>query len=162
MNKIAFLALIILSSACSVTKSTKSSHPFTGDSVGCGNFIVYKLSEDNTEYVSVAVNIRSIDLEGQQAYAIGKADVVEVKRQKFAGKVNASLCNDVMIDMPKEELEEIATSGIVELKLNNAELKKAKNKEPYKATVVLKNVVFSSITIDYLYLENIYVGWLPG
>ncbi|MEO9869257.1 hypothetical protein [Ekhidna sp.] len=162
MNKILFLALFIIISACSVTKSTKSSHQFTGGSVGCGNFIVYKLSEDNTEYVSVAVNARSIDVESDQAYAIGKADIVEVKRKKYAGKVDASLCNDVMIDMPKEELEEVATSGIVELKLSKEELEKAKNKRPYRATVILKNVIFGSLTIDYLYLENIYVGWLPG
>lgn len=154
--------LIGLLSSCAVNKSTKTMHPYSGGSVGCGNFIVYKLTEDNTEFVSVVLDVNSIELEPSQAYAIGKADVVKVTRKKYAGAIGATLCNDVMVEKPRELLEEIAREGIVEIRVSEDERKKAEKKEAYKATVILKNVVFETMTIDYLRLENINVGWLPG
>lgn len=163
MKKITHLLLILVIASCSVSKSTKTIHPFSGDSIGCGNFIVYKLSEDNTEFVSVIVDISSIELEPRQAYGIGKTEVVKVERKKYSSAINSSLCNDVvMVKKPKVILEELASEGTVELIVSEIERKKAKKNEPYKATVVLKNVVFGTVSIDYLRLENINVGWLPG
>ena len=162
MNKLFDLLLILAIASCSVTKSTKSMHPYSGGSVGCGNFIVYKLTEDNKEYVSVVVDVLSIELESMQTYAIGKADVIKVSRKKYDGVIDAALCNDVMANKPKKLFEEEATSGQVELILNKVEMEKAKKNEPYRATIVLKKIVFESTSIDYLRLENINVGWLPG
>lgn len=137
-------------------------HPFSGGSIGCGDFIAYKLSEDNSEYVSIIVDISMIELEQMQAYAIGKADVVQVTRKKFDGSIGESLCNDVMSDKPKELLSEVATQGVIELHVSEGEREKQKKDEPYKVTLILKKVVFSTMTIDYLRLENVNVGWLPG
>lgn len=163
MKKLSYLSLIALIVSCSVTKSTKTLHPFSGDSIGCGNFIAYKLSEDNNEYVSVIVDVSSIELEDRQSYGIGKTEIVKVTRKKYEGAISASLCNDVMMaDKPKELLEEVATEGIIELIVGEGEQEKAKKNEPYKATIILKNVVFESMTIDYLRLDNVNVGWLPG
>ncbi len=162
MKQIYLLILVIAASACSVTKSTKSVHPYSGGSVGCGNFIVYKLTEDNTEYVSVVLDVNLIELETSQAYAIGKADVVKVTRKKYKGTIDTSLCNDVMVDKPEEVLEEVATGGIVEVRVAEAEISKAEKKESYQATIILKKVVFEGMVIDYLRLENVTVGWLPG
>ena len=156
------LLTIISITACSVSKSTTSMHPYNGGSVGCGNFIAYQLTEDNKEYVSVVLDVTSIELSRMQVYAIGKADVVRVKRKKFDGPINSSLCNDVMMPKPKELLEEAALEGIVEVYVDIEEKEKAERKEPYKVTIVLKKVVFETMTIDYLRLENINVGWLPG
>ncbi|MEO9485064.1 MAG: hypothetical protein ABJG47_16510 [Ekhidna sp.] len=162
MNKIVTLLLAVILIGCSVTKTTNNIHPFSGDSMGCGNFIVYQLSEDNSEYVSIVVDVSSIDLEEMQVYNVSKADVVRVTRKKYASAVNASLCNDVMMDKPKELLEEIASEGVVEVFVTNYQLEKAENKEPYNVTIVLKKVIFETISIDYLRIENINVGWLPG
>ncbi|WP_370087291.1 hypothetical protein [Ekhidna sp.] len=162
MNKALFLILVVLVSACAVNKGTKTIHPYNGGSVGCGNFIVYKLTDDNTEYVSVVLDASSIELEQTQAYAIGIADVVKVTRKKYAGSIASSLCNDVMADKPEELLEEIASEGIVEVRVSEVEIKKAEKKEAYKATIILKNVVFDGVVIDYLRLEDVTVGWLPG
>lgn len=154
--------LILGASACAVNKSTKSMHPYSGGSLGCGNFIVYKLSEDNTEYVSVILDVSSIELTQVQAYALGKAEVVQVIRKKFSGPIDASLCNDVMKDRPEDLLEEKATQGIVEVRINEAEREKALAKQPYNVTVILKNVIFGTMTIDYLRVDSVNVGWLPG
>lgn len=157
------LLLIFLISSCSVSKSIKTIHPYSGNSIGCGNFIIYKLAENNSEYVSVVVDISSIELEPKQSYGIGKSEVIKVTRKKYEGDISTTLCNDVMPEKrPKEILEEIASEGIVELLVNEAELEKANKNEPYKATVILRNVVFETVSIDYLRLENINVGWLPG
>ncbi len=137
-------------------------HPYSGDSVACGNFIVYKLTEDNTEFVSVIIDASSIELEKMQAYSVGKADVVSISRKKYAGPVHQSLCNDVMMDKPNQVLEEDATEGLVELIVSEENMQKAEKKEPYRVTLVLKKVTFDTMTIDYLRLENIIVGWLPG
>ncbi|MEQ9466633.1 MAG: hypothetical protein RLN88_04425 [Ekhidna sp.] len=162
MLRFIILIAAISFSACSVTKSTQSMHPFDGGSVGCGNFIVYKLSGDNQEYVSVVLDVTSIELQKMQAYSVDKAEVVKVKRKKYDGPINASLCNDVMMQKPNELLEEVAIDGIVEVYVDLLEKEKAEKKEPYKVTIVLKKIVFETMTIDYLRLENINVGWLPG
>lgn len=137
-------------------------HPFEGDRVGCGDFIVYKLTNNNQEYVSVVVDMSAIELEDFQAYAIGKADVVNVTRKKFGGPIHTALCNDVMGERPEELLAETATSGIVELRVNETQRKNKEKGEPYTVTLVLKKVVFETMTIDYLRLEDVNVGWLPG
>ncbi|MEQ8904346.1 hypothetical protein [Ekhidna sp.] len=162
MNKFLISLLVVLFSACAVTKSTKTMHPYSGDNIGCGDFIIYKLANNNKEYVSVIIDMSAIEVENLQAYAIGKADVVIVTRRKFDGPINSSLCNDVMSDKPEELLEEIATDGVVELLVNEAQQEEKKKGNPYKVTVVLKKVVFEGMTIDYLRMENVNVGWLPG
>src|SRR5690606_35689781 len=111
---------------CSVTKSTQSMHQFTGGEVGCGNFIVYKLTESNDEYVSIALNASELEFEEFQAYAIGKTEIMEVKHKKFDGPINQALCNDVMGKRPAEILEETATSGVVEILVSEVEREKAK------------------------------------
>ena len=162
MNRLFILSIAILLSACAVNKSTKTMHPYEGGMVGCGDFIIYKLANDNQEYVSIVVDMSAIELEDLQAYAIGKADVVNVTRKKFNGPIHAALCNDVMGERPEELLSEIATSGIVELRVNETQRKNKEKGEPYTVTLVLKKVVFETMSIDYLRLEDVNVGWLPG
>lgn len=163
MKKLIYLILMLLIAGCSVTKNTKTLHPFSGDSIGCGNFTVFKLTEDNMEYVAVTVDIPSIELISKQAYGIGKTDLVKVVRKKYDGAINETLCNDIMpASFPKEMLMETAEEGLVEVIVTKADQEKAANNQPYKATVVLRNVVFETVSIDYLRFENINVGWLPG
>ncbi|WP_421762586.1 hypothetical protein [Ekhidna sp.] len=162
MKNILIFTSLILLTACAVNKNTKSTNPYTGDTVGCGNFIVYKLNEDNSEFVSIVIDAGSVELESTQSYGIGKADIVKVARKKYAGSIAASLCNDVMMDKPDELLDEVATSGTVELLVDELEIEKAKKNEAYKVTVILRKVAFGDTTIDYVRLEDVMVGWLPG
>lgn len=156
------LVLLIACLSCTASKQTKTIHPFTGDAVGCGQFIVYKLTESNDEYVSISFDVGSVLLQRLQSYAIDKAQVVTVKRKRFEAPIHDTLCNDVRREKPQKSFEEAAKEGIVEIYLSDIDIERAKNKESYYVTVVLKNVIFDSISIDYLRLEKIYVGWLPG
>lgn len=156
------LILLFVFASCSVNKGTQSLHSFTGDSVGCGNFIVYKLSDDNKEYLSIAFNASTVEWEEVQAYVVGKTDILEVKRKKFDGPINTIICNDVMSEKPTELLEEVATEGTVEIYISELEKEKAERKEGYRINLILKKVVFDGVAVDYLKLENVYVGWLPG
>ena len=163
MKKLVYLFLFLTIVSCSVTKNTKTIHPFSGDAIGCGNFIAYKLTDDNSEYVSVKVDVPTIELQKKQMYGVGIADAITIVRKKYDGPINAALCNDLIPStFPKELVNETATEGLLELILSESEIEKAKNKEPYKATLILKNVVFETVTIDYLRLEDISVGWFPG
>lgn len=159
-----FLLLLMLAGVmgCSVNKTMQESHRFTGKTVGCGNFTVYRLTEDNQSYISVNLKVAQLELNEKQVYAIGKADVVDVRHKAFSGPINNAICNDVMGDRPDQQTNEMAKSGQVEVLFSKEELTKARNNEPYRVTVVLKDVVFGGVTISYLRYENTYVGWLPG
>ena len=67
-----------------------------------------------------------------------------------------------MGERPEELLTEVAEGGIVELHVNETQRQKKEKGEPYTVTVVLKKVVFETMSIDYLRLEDVNLGWLPG
>ncbi|WP_420315705.1 hypothetical protein [Ekhidna sp.] len=156
------ITIILFLLSCSVSKPTKTLHPYTGQQLGCGNFIAYKLSEDNNEYISISFNASNVELGAKQSYGIGKASIVEVKRKKYEGRIDQSLCNDVMMDKPDIIIEELATGGIVEILIRDEEIEKSKNNEPYNVTIILRDVTFEGSVVDYLRIEKINVGWLPG
>lgn len=156
------IALLFFATSCSVTKNTNTVHQFTGDSIGCGSFIVYQLSDDNTEFISVALNVGEVELRKNQTYRIGKANVIEVKRKRYSESIASNLCNDVRNNSPRELLSETATSGLVEVLISDENLRLAKEQNSYQVSIVLKNVIFEGVQIDYLKIENINVGWLPG
>lgn len=163
MKKLVIILLFsILIAGCAVNKHTKSIHNFKGDAIGCGDFIVYKLSSDYTEYISVAFNARNVELQDFQAYGVGKTDIMEVKLRKYKAPISASICNDVMADKPELILEESPKQGVVEIIISEENREKARKNQGYNVTVVLKKVLFEDSTIDYLRIENVYVGWLPG
>ncbi len=153
---------LLLLFGCAVNKGTKSIHVFKGDSIGCGDFIVYKLSEDNREYVSIAFNAKNVKLRDFQAYGVGKTDILEVKRRKYRESISASICNDVMVDKPELILDESPSEGVIEILISEEERKKASQNKGYNVTIVLKKVLFENSAIDYLRIENVFVGWLPG
>ena len=157
-----FLITCLILSGCAVTKGTKSLHSFDGDSLGCGDFIVYKLTKDNKEYISVAFSAKNVELREFQAYGIGKTDIMQVKRRKYKEPIIASLCNDVMEQKPELLVEESPIQGTVEIIVSAEEREKAKKNQEYRVTVVFKKVIFEDSAIDYLRIEDVYVGWLPG
>ncbi len=146
--------------SCSVSKQTSSLNLFQGESAGCGNFIVYKLSTDGIQYISVSVNANEIEFE--DSYAQVDAQDIEVRWKKFSGDISASICNDVIVDRPELLINQVAKTGSITITVIDSEQEKKENDQPYKVTVVLKNIVFENLTVDYLQLENVVVGWLPG
>lgn len=160
-NLIIFIACFVLA-GCAVNKGTKSIHVFKGDAIGCGDFIVYKLSDDNKEYISIAFNAKNVELRDFQAYGVGKTDIMEVKRRKYKEPISASICNDVMVDKPELVLEESPKQGVIEILISEENREKARKNQGYNVTIVLKKILFENSAIDYLRIENVYVGWLPG
>lgn len=155
------MLLLILFSACAVNKASTTSHPFVGGQVGCGNFTIYKLSEDNTELISISLKANGLDLRESQAYSVEKS-AIEVKRKKYANAIDASLCNDIMSEMPKLVSELIATDGLVEVRVTKENLEKYNANDAYRVTLIIKDLVFPDSKIDYLQIENVVVGWMPG
>jgi len=163
--KIRILLMLLAAgiAGCAVRKNTQTIHPFSGESIGCSNFIIYQLSVDQKQYIAVKLDASSIEWQGSQAYTIGKADILSVQLRTFDGAVSQMLCNDVnLTTRPKKLSEEVAKEGVVEVMISREEIDKASNNRGYKASVVLKNVIFDSLRIDYLKIDNVYVGWLPG
>lgn len=160
MRNYLVLTLLLMIASCSVSKKTSTINPFQGDTVGCGNFIVFRLSEDGKQYISVSVNANEVEFE--DSFALVDAKAVEVKWKKFAGDIRSAICNDVMGDKPSQLNDQVAKSGAVSIKINDEERRKKENNEAYKVTVVLKELIFEDLTVDYLQIENVVVGWLPG
>lgn len=160
MKNITFV--LILLSACTVSKSTNTINPFRGDVAGCGNFIVYKLSEDGNQFISVALHAASIELGASQTFSIGRSEAVEIKWKKFEGDVGATLCNDVVGQRPRRIYDFTATSGTLNVQIDEVELVKVKAGDPYNVNLLLKNVVFDSLVVDYLEIKDAKVGWIPG
>lgn len=145
-----------------MSKSTNSVNPFDGDVVGCGNFIVYKLSENDQEFISIALHASSVELRSNQSYGVGKSEALEIKWKKFDGDVSPTLCNDVAGVRPTKTLERAAKSGVLNVRIDKISLEKSKTGAPYKVTLVLKNVVFDGLVVDYLEIQDAQVGWIPG
>ena len=162
MKSLSIVLLTLLVGGCTVNKNTSTMHPFTGHEIGCGNFIVFKLSEDNTEYVSVAFNASEVEWEDFQGYSLEKAQIAKVERKKYRSPIHTTLCNDVMTDRPEQLLSDVAISGTLEILANDIEREKAKEDQGYRVTIILKDVFFENSSIDYLRIDNVYVGWLPG
>lgn len=141
---------------------SENTHPFTGEKVGCGNFIIYQLSEDESQYLSISFKIQDVELKSSQTYHVGKAEIVEVKQRKYTGPIGDLICNDIAAQRPELLEEEIATEGLVEIVIDETNLKKAKENQPYKVTVVAKKLNFKSSSIEYLNISDVMVGWLPG
>lgn len=160
MQKILFLSILL--SACAVSKKTNTTHSFVGDQVGCGNFMVYKLSEDNREYLSISFKADQVEYKNKQSFGVDKADFLEVRWKKFGGEIHQSLCNDVIGRHPSTISDEVALSGLVDISLSEGQVENANNESPYIVTIVLRNIEFESSSIDYLRIENVNVGWLPG
>lgn len=162
MKKI-FVWLVLGASSCTTTKTTKSINPFfKGEQVGCGSFIVYKLSEDKTQLISIAMNMQDMEIKSSQSYRLNSAETIEIKWKVYESDISATLCNDVMIEKPRKIKEMGTKSGTVELIIDEIEANKMKRKMPYIVTIVLKRVEFDEGFIHYLKIENVNVGWLPG
>jgi len=145
---------------CTVSKKTTAINPFQGDSAGCGNFIVYQLSEDGTQYISVSLNANEVKFE--DSYALVDAESIEVIWRKFDGDIRRSICNDVIVEKPNQLIDQKARSGEISIKVSDIELKKKENEEAYRVTLILDDLIFNGLFIDYLTIENVVVGWLPG
>lgn len=154
------LATLLLSFSCTVSKQTGTLSQFKGESVGCGNFIVHKLSEDGGQYISISVNANEVEF--QDSYALVEAQYIEVRWRKFDGNISSFICSDITGDRPTLQIDQVAKTGSVSIKVSDAELKKKEREEAYNVTVILKDVVFDGLIIDYLQLKNVEVGWLPG
>ena len=149
-------------SACAVTQAVKTINPFEGEQKGCGNLIVYKLTEDKAQFISIALNGKESDLRLKRQCWINKSDILEVRWKVYDADVSSLLCNDVLRESPNELKNREATSGIVKILILEEELEKAKSNNPYNVTLELRKVVFEGLTLDYLQIENVTVGWLLG
>lgn len=154
--------ILITLTACSTNKQLQSIHPFQGSQGGCGNFMVYKLSEDKKQVLSIVVNMQGITPKALQSYGLDKTEVVEVTWKMYAGDISPSLCNDVLTPRPRQLKDVVATSGLVDIFINDLEREKIEQGRPYKVTIVLRKIAFEGLFLSNLRIENVNVGWLPG
>ncbi len=155
-----FTTLLIAS--CTVSKTTSPLHPFRGGQLGCGNFVVYKLTEDEKAYISVSYVASAYQFKETQSFEISVGGGVKVRWKKFEESIRSSLCNDVRTVNLRPTLDQTAESGSVEVRIDQNSLSMAEDDKPYEVTLVLKNIVFDGLVVDYLQIENVTVGWMPG
>ena len=154
---------IILFLLCScVTNRNLSSHPYSGSTIGCGSFTVYKLTQMNKGFLSVRYTGDYESLSQESSIDLSKTQLFTVQNKFYDGSIKELLCNDVLINPPIELSNEEAIAGELSISMTKEDFQSMKSGRPYEISVRLKNIQFESGVIEYIELENVLVGWLPG
>ena len=145
--------------------SSLNSLSFNGDNHGCGNFIAYKSTGDNTKVIGISADKNSLALgKIPKTFDIGTDKNLEVFLYDFGSKQfkgYSRLCFDA-IDVDLKPIELIGKSGKATISISNIP------KDPfYKATIILENVSFqtpnkNTINLERIEIKNVKVGFLMG
>jgi hypothetical protein len=140
---------------------------FNGGVRGCGDFVVYRFTQDDTKAIGVRVDKLGLRItEKPQIFEIGKIDGIQVFIDDFGKETyewRGSYCYDAV--KPHEgQTERFEAIG------GGARIYVSKSSESpfYEVTVHLENVSFTNesgsirFLIPNIEIKNVLVGWLPG
>jgi len=140
---------------------------------GCGNIVVYKINESETEGISVEADKDKVNL-STKPKTFDIATTAGLVVQIFLGEnlresmKATSFCNDFVSPIVPEPAVWTAKTGRATINISKSNDSAPVWERGYTATVKLKNVRFydesgvNSVVLDELIFENISVGWLPG
>jgi hypothetical protein len=148
-----------------VQTSLLSSLSFDGDNHGCGNFIAYKSTKDNTKVIGIRAEKNSLTLgKIPKTFDIDTDKNLEVflydfGKERFEGY--GGLCFDA-ISVGLDPIELTAKSGKATISISTIP------KDPfYKVTIILENVTFqtpnkNTINLERIEIKDVTVGFLMG
>lgn len=163
---VVWLCLVIFCTlGCASTKSTNDSSELelTGAVVSCGHMSIYQLSEDNKSYIQFIINTKKIDLLQDNSWNL--ADVNEnitVRYRSFDESIASKLCNDIGGRRLKPVKEIEAGTGMVNLKLTEAEWQNYKQGRRYKVDLSATGLNLLNDKNYSVSIDQAAVGWLPG
>ena len=176
------LAVLILSGSLSLTNGCsgdktyvvddpRSLSPlafqFTGGVRGCGDFVAYRFTDDDTKAVGVRVDKLGLGInERPQRCEMGKTEGLEVFIDDFGSETyewRAGYCFDAVRpnEGPTTRFQAIKGQATIHVS-DSAESPK------YEVNILLKDVSFVSddgsiqFEIPIIELRDVYVGWIPG
>jgi hypothetical protein len=141
-----------------------SSLSFNGVTRGCGDFIAYRATEDNTKVIAVKADKSSLKLgKSAKAFNIGTNKNIEVflydfGKDEYEGYIR--LCFDAIRLLKPIKLT--ATSGKAKVSVSSVS-----ENGFYNVTIVLEDITFqtsgtNTLNLNRVEIKNAHVGWVPG
>lgn len=154
---------------CSPDTITPQSSMFTGQSGGCGDFVVYRFNSDKTLAITARVNEKAMQLTEQPVSLDITSDPknVAVEVLQFRAPAIDYFCDDVGGD-PPPVAKWAAVSGTVVVESNLGVPPQDFSNATHKVSVVFKNVRLKNsktgeiVELHELEITNVWVGWLAG
>ncbi len=140
---------------------------FNGPAKGCGNFVVYRDTEDKTKVVEVQAGTKALNMKTTpQTYGIGSTPTLRVAIHDY-GNVQHSLegyCSDYSRGDEPEPQFIYATAGKVTIHISRKKVEYGPF-PAYAVTVILENVTFPvtngiAYHIEKAEIKDVVVGWL--
>lgn len=151
-----FLPLLV---ACSVAKPEGGQF---GDSVGCGNFQVFLVSDDGRAYVRLALKASEFGLQRENIFDLDLDQSMDVQFFEYDASVRHLLCNDVRGSKPEVLQTSVAAKGRIVVRMTEENLKLYSQSQSYRVDIELDGILFENgKRIDHSEYQVI-VGWLPG
>lgn len=141
-------------------------YQFTGEVHGCGNFIVFRTTQDNTKAIKLRVNKESLKLsDNPQTFEIEKNNSLEVYIEDFGKddyKNRVGYCFDRIAVGRSEPIRFPAIKGKVTIYTSEDS-----DGYFYNVTVLLENITFQTsdktlLKVEKVEMKDAKVGWLPG
>jgi len=150
-----------------ISKQTNpKDYQFDSEVHGCGDFTVFKTTQDNTKAINVRVNKEDLKLTNNpQTFQIEKNNSLEVYIEDFGiddYKNRIGYCFDAVIADKSEPIRFPAVNGKATIYTS-----KSSDGHFYNATVVLENITFQIsdnkfFNVEKVEMKDVRVGWLPG
>ncbi|MCB0006783.1 MAG: hypothetical protein KDE04_10025 [Anaerolineales bacterium] len=147
------------------------SFAYSGNPGGCGSIFLYQGNAASSEYLTVWLQAFELEagVETKRFDLATSEELIDIRINLFSDAISNlgefPYCNDVG---PMAEPEEVwqALSGTVTVTLSADPVADICANQPYEATVVLSDIVFSNgdstATLPALTLADVGVGWCAG
>jgi hypothetical protein len=140
---------------------------FNGTAKGCGNFVVYRDTEDRTKVVEVHAGTKALNLKTTpQTYDIGTTPTLQVAIHDYGNDKHSLLeyCSDSIREDALRPQFIYATAGKVTIHISKKKVEYG-HFPAYAITVTLENVTFPvtngiSYHIEKAEIKDVMVGWL--
>lgn len=135
---------------------------------GCGDLFVYQSNRAGTEYIYVTIDARAFDLSVTPVTLdlAAHPETIGSRIEVYTNRPDQHpYCNDVsQTEYPQAVWQ--AVSGMVTVSATASAPTEPCVGEPYQATVLMENIVFTleeeTVLLPSLVFNDVQVGWCPG
>lgn len=163
-------AIGLLAVGCSPAVIAPRAEMFSGETGGCGSFVVYRFNDARTLAITVHVDEDGLDLPSGEPISVeidpgNKSAVVEILQ--FANPAKEYFCDDVGGD-PEPLARWTAIAGAITIVRRVAPPPSEFRNATHNVSVTLTNVRIRNretgeeATLDEVRIEDVWVGWLAG
>lgn len=141
---------------------------FVGQTIGCGNFSVYRFNAEMTDAILVQATANDLELGRTPVEFKLPHESLNVRIERFSGRAEQYYCDDVFGDDPEITDTYRAVSGTVRIAVGDTiYVDPSGFMTAYRVNVSLIDVQFEDgdgtrVDVPEADFGEITVGWLPG